>query len=508
MACVKMIHSLYEDGCEGSPSSPIRFKGQDYEQLKESLLSKGRKFEDKTFPANLDSLGKLENLSPKQLKEVEWLRPHDLNPDSSFIEDGTSRFDFKQGNVGNCWFLSSIGAMTLHKELVAAVVPRDQSFQDNYAGIFHFRFWRFGKWVDVVIDDFLPTRNKEPVSVSSRSQKEFWAPLLEKAYAKVCGSYGDMIAGNPPEAFKDFGGGVHMNYKLYEDTSDLWDVMDRAIQSKTMMGCGAFTGDKGKDICKRFGLVDGHVFAVTGVKRLEIDGNSINLVRIWNPWGEKEWTGDWSDKSATWKAVGEEDRNECLNKRNDGEFWMSMKDFCTYFEEMDICCESPNFICGDEGEWNCSLKEGRWEEGASAGGCDSQSEEFWTNPQFRLTVKGGEEEETDRERQTEEESEGTKNVLLSLLQRPDEEHRSKLKYHYIGFTIFKVPDKAPRGRLPQSLFLEEWPLKVSEFKKSRELIEFHTLEPGEYLIIPSTYDPHKTGGFIITIYSKAETDIE
>lgn len=38
----------------------------------------------------------------------------------------------------------------------------------------------------------------------------------------------------------------------------------------------------------------------------------------------------------------------------------------------------------------------------------------------------------------EEENEGDKNILLSLMQKPDEEHRSKVKYHSIGFTIFKV----------------------------------------------------------------------
>nr|XP_046266467.1 calpain-2 catalytic subunit-like isoform X2 [Scatophagus argus] len=495
-SCVKMVHTLYEEGGEGSPSNPVKFKGQDYTQLKKSLLSKGKKFEDETFPANLDSLGKLEDFTSDQLSEVEWLRPHELNPDASFVMDGASRFDFKQGDVGNCWFLSSIGALTFRKPLLAQVVPPNQSFKDNYAGIFHFRFWRFGKWVDVVIDDLLPTRNKVPVSVSSRSEKEFWAPLLEKAYAKICGSYGDMIAGNPPEAFKDFSGGVHMHYKLSKSPPDLWDIMNRATQCNTMMGCGSFSEEKGREIFDKFGLVDGHAFAVTGVKRVDSDGNSVNLVRIWNPWGEKEWNGDWSDKSKLWDTVSDEDREQCLRMRNDGEFWMNMRDFCVYFEELDICCDSPNFVNGDDSQWHCSLKEGRWEAGQSAGGCDAETEEFWTNPQYRLKVKG------------EEENNGNKNILLSLLQKPHEEHRSKAEYHFIGFSIFEVPPEAPKGRLTSWLFQDYGPLKVSEFTDSRELIELHGLEPGEYLIVPCTYDPNKTASFIITMYSKVGDELE
>lgn len=54
-----------------------------------------------------------------------------------------------------------------------------------------------------------------------------------------------------------------------------------------------------------------------------------------------------------------------------------MKDFCTYFEEMDICCDSPNFVDGDDAcQWNCSMKEGRWETGQSAGGCDSEAGQY------------------------------------------------------------------------------------------------------------------------------------
>ncbi|XP_034539822.1 calpain-2 catalytic subunit-like [Notolabrus celidotus] len=495
---LKMVNSLYEDGGEGSPSNPEKFKGQDFEELRESLLAEKKTFQDETFPPNLDSLGEQDDIPAEELEKVEWLRPLDLNPDASFVVDGTSRFDFKQGDVGNCWFLSAIGALTFRKTLMAQVVPMDQSFRENYAGIFHFRFWRFGKWVDVVIDDLLPTIGKVPLSVSSTSEKEYWAPLLEKAYAKVCGSYGDMIAGNPPEAFKDFSGGVSVSCDLSEPQPDLWDLMNRAVQSRTMMGCGTFAGEKGEEISAEFGLVEGHAYGVTGVLVVESCEEQVKLVRVWNPWGMKEWNGDWSDKSNLWETVSDEVRSLCMKKRDDGEFWMKMDDFCTYFEEMHICCDSPNFVDGDEVcLWNCSLKEGRWEAGKSAGGPDYSTEEFWTNPQYRVTVKA-----------VEGDNEGDKNVLLSLMQKPDEEYRRKITYHSIGFSVFLVPPEAPKGRLPYSLFKDQEPLILSMFHETRELIEFYCLELGEYLIIPCTFEPNKTSSFIITIYSKTEAEME
>uniref|UniRef100_A0A3P8NU39 Calpain catalytic domain-containing protein n=1 Tax=Astatotilapia calliptera TaxID=8154 RepID=A0A3P8NU39_ASTCA len=496
--CLVNLH--YQDGSEGSPSNPAKFKNQDFAQIKADCLRKGELFVDNEFPPNGLSLGDLPDMSSSKESEVKWLRPADLlrkqgkKDQPAFSKDGMSRFDFGQGDVGDCWFLSAISALTFQENLMAQVVPMDQSFE-NYAGIFHFRFWRFGKWVDVVIDDNLPTIKKRLLFVSSKCGNEFWAPLLEKAYAKVCGSYADMHAGFPSEACKDFTGGVNQTYKLKEMNSaghgDLWLTLNRATRCQSLICCWTYHEEGA--LVSDTGLVNGHAYSITGVTKVELNGSKVRLVRVMNPWGQQEWNGKWSDKSDLWDKVSPEVKKKCFN-HDDGEFWMQMEDFCSYFAYVSICCETPNFLDGDlKCQWNCMIYDGSWVAGKSAGGNVKHST-FATNPQYRIQVTVIDKKEP-----------GDKNIVLSLMQKPQQGNRNEIRLHRTRLTIYKIPSGTPKRRLQQDFFQRNSPVKAEKtYRSERDHIELHSLEPGEYVIIPSTKEPNITADFALAVYTKTD----
>uniref|UniRef100_A0A3Q2Z8Y4 Calpain-3 n=1 Tax=Hippocampus comes TaxID=109280 RepID=A0A3Q2Z8Y4_HIPCM len=505
--CDRLIRERERRDGEGTLNKPLRFNGQDFVALRQEYVQRGTLFDDDSFPASIESLGFRElGHKSNKVKNIVWKRPKEISEKPQFIVGGASRTDICQGDLGDCWLLAAIACLTLNEKLLYRVVPPDQSLTQDYAGIFHFQFWRYGDWVDVVIDDRIPTLNNQLVFTKSAERNEFWSALLEKAYAKLHGSYEALKGGNTTEAMEDFTGGVTEFYEMKEAPKDLYKIMKKALERGSLMGCSIDSLVPARfETRTATGLVKGHAYSVTAVE--EHKETKVRLVRLRNPWGQVEWNGPWSDNSKEWAALAMAEKEKLQHKSaEDGEFWMSFEDFKKNYTKIEICNLTPDALEDDKiHKWTVSVNEGRWVRGCSAGGCRNYPETFWTNPQYRLRLL---EEDDDPE-----DSEVGCTFVVALMQKNRrKERRTGANLFTIGFAIYEVrkPMHGNKQHMPKDFFLvNSSRARCKSYINLREVTQRFRLSPGEYVIVPSTYEPHQEGEFILRpMPSSAEEENE
>ncbi|KAL7037811.1 hypothetical protein ACKWTF_009370 [Chironomus riparius] len=460
---------------------------QDYYTIQKQCLESGKLFEDPEFPPTGN-----------------WLRPHEICKNlgiasPQFFVDSVSRFDIKQGRLGDCWFLAAMAPLTSSKLMINQIVCKDNSFDENYAGIFHFRFWVNGKFVEVVVDDRLPVNQFGQLNcLRSNEPNEFWSALLEKAYAKLFGGYEALDGGLPYEAFEDFTGGISEIFDLKTAPKNLFEIMGVAVRRGSMMACSVNPDPNIREAVLPNGLVQGHAYSVTGVKTVDVemqgDKYSIDLIRLRNPWGQGEWKGSWSDDSVEWKMISEDQKKELgITIEQDGEFWMSYQDFISYYERLDICNVSPHSLHDDkrkENFWDRKFYDGAWVKGSSAGGCRNHIDTFHTNPQYVMTLKNA--DETDPK--------GRCNVLIALMQKNGRSKEKGSHYVPMGFSVYRIQEQhLDQVPLKNEFFRYNGSIEQTTFVNSRGITARYKLEPGHYLIVPSTFYQNVEAEFLLRV---------
>ncbi|XP_074502609.1 calpain-2 catalytic subunit-like [Sebastes fasciatus] len=496
----RLAHQQERDQGIGTNQKAVKFSQQDYETLRKQFLERGRLFEDNCFPAEHKSLGYNE-LGPYSAKTrgVVWKRPTELCSNPKFIDDGATRTDICQGGLGDCWLLAAIASLTLDQRILARVVPHGQSFTEGYAGIFHFQLWQFGEWVDVVVDDRLPTRDGKLLFVHSAEGSEFWSALLEKAYAKVHGCYEALSGGNTIEGFEDFTGGIAEVYTLDKAPPKLFRIMQKALKLGSLLGCCIdITSSYETEAVTALKLVKGHAYSVTGAEEVNFRGRPVQLVRVRNPWGQVEWTGPWSDGSSEWNHVGEDEKSKLNHVAEDGEFWMSYSDFMKHFSKLEICNLTPDTLLSDDvGHWNNYQFEGMWRVGSTAGGCRNNTATFSSNPQFVVRLEDVDDDPLDEE-------DGC-TFLVGLMQKGGRrQKRLQRNLETIGYSIYKLKGRSNVHLGPDVLLRQRAVARSHNFINTREVCDRFKLPPGEYAIIPSTFDPHKNGSFVLRVFSEKQ----
>lgn len=102
-----------------------------------------------------------------------------------------------------------------------------------------------------------------------------------------------------------------------------------------MVACSEGSGEAvGKE-----GIVSGHAYTLLGVYSVPTKMGNQRLVKLRNPWGHQEWTGEWSDGHQIWDQVlnqQEKSRIGYTNNLQDGIFFMPYDNFIKKFANVEL----------------------------------------------------------------------------------------------------------------------------------------------------------------------------
>ena len=325
------------------------FKHQEPPNLEE-LKKRGERYTDPYFPPNLYSLvGKDVNgkfvdpiYGQEKLNEMEgddegsttgkykWRRVTSIKSEWKVFEGSIEMADVSQGALGDCYFLTAISALSNYPYLIKSLFRTDE-FNDT--GYYEIILFIDGEWQVVMVDDNFPYDPEiEDFAYAKPQNYEMWPMLLEKAWAKVNGGYAWINGGLVQEALVALTGFPSNIYKhIPNKQNELFETIQVGTAQKTIMSVGS----RADESIEKTGLVLGHAYTLLEGKSYENNNLDIDLIKVRNPWGEGEWTGDWSDKSDKWTK--ELKKYFGVVDRNDGVFWISVDDYVKLFETTTIC---------------------------------------------------------------------------------------------------------------------------------------------------------------------------
>ena len=304
------------------------------------------KFYDNTFPPTLNSLISKDSTGqfvdkirgPEQLKDFQddipninnivWKRVTEVHPKWELFEGKIEFNDVQQGSLGDCYFLSSITALTEYPYLIKEKF-RTKSF--NEEGYYEIIFFIDGEWQIVFLDDYLPynTRTRN-FAFALPHNNELWAILLEKAWAKLNGGYSNIIGGIVSEPVSSLTGfpTEYLSHKNCDEL-EIYDKIEKGDKEGTIMS----SASKNNNEVEQRGLIPSHAYTLISAKKWK--ERNIYLIKLRNPWGEGEWRGKWGDNSPYWTE--EYKRYFKFQKKNDGIFWIDINDYIDNFDATYIC---------------------------------------------------------------------------------------------------------------------------------------------------------------------------
>eukprot|EP00755_Sulcionema_specki_P013469 Sspe_Gene.54032::Locus_29842_Transcript_1_1_Confidence_1.000_Length_3503::g.54032::m.54032/K08582/CAPN15; calpain-15 len=311
--------------------------------------------------------------------------------------------DVMQGALGNCWFGGALSCVAGYPRLIEALVGGNKKY--NPLGAYLVKLHFAGQWRTLLVDDLFPCTKPWSGKIEGdriyysrggnlvyarATRHQLWVPLVEKAAAKLFGSYGALDGGTMAEALQLFTGYPTACFPMFispeakqrkqeqhareldfrtqlliqgkdpdeelgpldmmDDNDDdiLWSKMLSAKQVGYIMGLASSAEACGRTreyYVEKLGLQTPHAYGVLDVREVVHNGQLVRLLQLRNPWGERSprtWKGDWGKDWSGWtfnlrRELGVVNASNVSMYDEMSIFWITFSDVRQYFVALSVC---------------------------------------------------------------------------------------------------------------------------------------------------------------------------
>ncbi|KAF2894265.1 hypothetical protein ILUMI_11906 [Ignelater luminosus] len=297
-----------------------------------------RLFVDETFPAARSSLYYFSD--QHQEDNTKWIRLRNVEVDGvdrnlswTLFRELLEPPDVIQGELGNCWFMSALIVLIERENLIRSLFITQKLCPQ---GVYQIRLCKDGVWTTILIDDFVPCDEDGCLLFAYATRKQLWIPLIEKAAAKLFGCYEALNNGSVIEALNLLTGAPCEDLHLHKGDCDddlVWSSLVVARKAFFVMVscCNPPCMNLEKADIEKRGLRSEHLYSILDV--CEIEG--LRLLQLRDPMDIDNWNGDWSNYSHLWTPYLQE--RLLPNGPQHGTFWMTFEDFTKFFYSVGVC---------------------------------------------------------------------------------------------------------------------------------------------------------------------------
>eukprot|EP00826_Nyctotherus_ovalis_P027742 TRINITY_DN2170_c0_g5_i6.p1 TRINITY_DN2170_c0_g5~~TRINITY_DN2170_c0_g5_i6.p1 ORF type:complete len:732 (+),score=188.21 TRINITY_DN2170_c0_g5_i6:115-2310(+) len=314
----------------------------DFESVLRRCEEKKELFTSESFPPSKFSLFfPLDSPNSKQLEArwagYGWKRVNEFpgyNNPVIFLGDITPN-EITQGTLADTYFLSALSVLAERPALLKSLFV---SIEPNKAGVYAVKMYKNGIEKILNIDNYFPCTSEGKLAFSHSKENELWVMLLEKAWARLHSSYA-LVDKNEVQidSILETLTGAYCSV-INHDDENLWDYLIEAKDKGWIISASAASTKASKELLEEMGLAGNFAYSILDVRSVDLKDSAEKIIQLRNPWGTKEWTGEWSDSSNIWT---EELRAKlswrAASSAEEKVFWMSYADFSHYFSRVQIC---------------------------------------------------------------------------------------------------------------------------------------------------------------------------